>query len=604
MSRREALRFPPRRLAGLSDARLLWLRPLWFATLLAAIVLDLTGAVFVYRDAYERDPIFARYGLNSVIENDGSVTFERVFNDPSAPPIDAQSRIVAINGSIVRRDTPIWTLSERLDRPAGKAVHLTFADPAGAKSVYSVVPRKIPRPEGRVAAAIPRDMRIGVRLAMSLLTCLGLVACAAMLFLRRTRDPVALLFSFSFLLFAGTVDPPLNMWLAAGFGELYDFISTAGWICLVIGIAAFPDGRFTPSWVRWIIVATPLAAIALTVDSVPIVLQVIIAFVLPLFLLASQAIKFRRLETGIERQQIKWAAFGFATGLVLLTIAFFLVAWQPATNEFTPIYGLIILALFDAGFLAMVIGLLISLIRFRLWEADQVISRSAVSAAVTVLVGVIWTLSTDLVRSTVELTLGKESATIATAASAVLAAGIFAPTQAWALRWTKRRFNAENDRIRNLIARLAAWRASETPEEIGMRSLSALAAAVHCSSAAILLDTPRGRSLVASRDLERPERLTDLSVKDSREGRFALTVPLEDEDGPIGELLLGARSDYNRYNANQTDAVRRVAEPLAEALRAAVKRAHHSDSMQRLIGSVEERLARLEGSGGGSLSPA
>jgi hypothetical protein len=44
---------------------------------------------------------------------------------------------------------------------------------------------------------------------------------------------------------------------------------------------------------------------------------------------------------------------------------------------------------------------------------------------------------------------------------------------------------------RALIGRLAAWRATETPEEIGVRTLSALP----CSAAAMLIDGPRGPKL-------------------------------------------------------------------------------------------------------------
>src|SRR5690606_41234437 len=63
-----------------------------------------------------------------------------------------------------------------------------------------------------------------------------------------------------------------------------------------------------------------------------------------------------------------------------------------------PSSSLAVLALFDFGFIAMALGLLVALLRFRLWEADTVIGRSAVSAAVTVSVGILWTLSTDLVK--------------------------------------------------------------------------------------------------------------------------------------------------------------------------------------------------------------
>jgi hypothetical protein len=598
MARWGAHRFPPRRLAALSDAQLRWVRPLWFLVLVAAIVLDMAGAVFVLRDAYESDPAYHRFALASSIDDDGFALVEGLPGNPAAPPVTEPSRIVAIDGRPVPRDSRLWDLAEQLKKPAEKPVALTILGPDGEQRVHLVTPNPRYAIEAAGAVAIPREVRIWARIVVALITCSALIACAVLLFMRRPRDPVALLFSFSFLLFAGSIDPPLNMWLSAGYSDAFGIYTGLAWLCLVIGITAFPDGRFNPPFVRWILIVAPLCVIPVIDDDVPMIISTILAFGLPLALLLSQAIKYRRLEPGIERQQIKWAAFGFATGLVLLAAAVELADLLPTDAPQSPIYGLIVLGLFNAGFLAMVIGLLVSLLRFRLWEADQVISRSAVAAAVTLAVGILWTLSTDLVKTGVEMTLGEENLAVATVASAVLAAGIFAPTQALAQRWAKRKFDGDNDRIRNLISRLAVWRTSETPEEIGMRSLSALAAAVHCSSAAIVLDTPHGRSVVASRDIEDGESLARAGGE-----KFVLNVPLEDEDGPIGQLLLGPRSDLNRYNSSQTAGILKVAEPLAEAFRAAVKRAQHSDSVQRLLGSVEERLARLEG-GGGGLSPA
>jgi hypothetical protein len=213
------------------------------------------------------------------------------------------------------------------------------------------------------------------------------------------------------------------------------------------------------------------------------------------------------------------------------------------------------------------------------------------------MVGIVWTMSMDMVKVVVEWVLGEENETVATAVGAVIAAGIFAPTQALAMRWARRRLEGDESRVKKLTGRLAAWRATETPEEIGVRTLSALHAAVHCSAAAILVDGPRGLELLASRDVENAEGLAAPGSDQARDPRFTMRLSLEDEDGPIGLLLVGPRSDLNRYNAAQQRGLADLTEPLAEALRAALKRAHHAQSVHLKLGSVEERLARLEQSG-------
>jgi hypothetical protein len=408
---------------------------------------------------------------------------------------------------------------------------------------------------------------------------------------------VALLFSFAFLIFAAIIDPPLGLWIATGFGHVFDVYSTLGWVLLVIAIAAFPDSKFTPPAMRWVLVAAPLLAVPLAFEDLPMLVGTLLGFVLPLFLLVCHVIKYRRLGPGIERQQLKWAAFGFGAGFTLLTLAYVVFMATDTLAGPEVIASLAVLALFDFGFIAMALGLLVALLRFRLWEADTVIGRSAVSAAVTVSVGILWTLSTDLVKIAVEWVLGEENDTIATIVGGLLAAGVFAPTQALAMRWARRRLHGDESRIERLIERLAVWRATEMPEEIGVRTLSALQAAIHCNAAAVLVDGPRGLELLASRDVERAEDLSTPSYDPAKDGRFVIRQPLEDEDGPIGLLLVGPRSDLNRYNAAQLDGLAKLAEPLAEALRAALKRAQHAESVHSKLGSVEERLARLEQSG-------
>jgi hypothetical protein len=602
MSRRGARRFPPRRLTAIPDHSRKWLRPLWWLALALAILLDIAGAAFIVRDLYVNDPEFAAVGLASQIEDDGSVTVSSMVAGPDGTlAIADDSRIVAIDGKPVARALRVGDLAQQIRAASGPTVSLAIRNPEGGIALHRVA-RHVGPIEASGRSYLSRDTRNGLRLAISLLSCAVLIGCACLLFARRPRDPVALLLSFSFLLFAGSIDPPLNMWLAYGAGELFDVYSVLAWMLLVIGLAVFPDGKFEPSWLRWLIIAVPLGSPLLAIDSIPLMAQAVLAFVLPLVLVASQVAKYRRFGEGIERQQIKWAAFGFAAGLVLVTLAFAMVAAFPEGQPPSPEYGLVVLFFFNGGFMVMALGLLISLIRFRLWEADKVISRSAIYALVTLAVGMFWAASTDLVKVAVEFVLGAENRPVATAAGAMLAAGIFAPTQSLALRWTRKRFDKDSERIRRLVSRLAVWRATEAPDEIGQRTLSALSAATHASAAAILVDTPLGREIIAARDVEKPEDLAEPGARLTDDPRFPLSLPLEDEDGPVGVLLVGPRSDNNRYNRDERAGFEAVLEPLAEALRAALKRAHQASSMQTMISSVEERLAQLEQ--GAKLSPS
>lgn len=599
MSQEGARRFPPTRFSELSNAQVRPVRPLWYFALVAAILLDVLGTVYVIRNVYEHDPHFARLGLVSQIEDDGSVTVESMLIDAQdRQAIEPGSRLIAIDGRPVAAfaDTPQTTAA--LAAATGPVVDLTVRTARG-----KIVRHRAQRSDTGKAAlekvqVLSLDQRMGIRLATSLLTCLTLIGCALLLFLRRPRDPVCLLFSFAFLLFAAIIDPPLIMWLGTGWGTLLDWVSSAAWLALVLGIAVFPDGRFEPHWLRWLVVVLPVAALVLTIDAMPLLLTAVVAFLAPLALLGGIATKYRRYPPGIERQQIKWATLGFAVGLSSVGLAFVFVMLDLAgTGPNASLYNLLVVSLFTLGFLILALGLLVALLRFRLWEADRVISRSAVYAALALAIGIVWAASMDLLKVGVEYTLGEENKPVATAIGAILAAGVFAPAQAFVLKRTKNRFDSDRKRIEALITRLTAWRTTESPAEIASRALASLASAIHAGSAALLVDTRLGREVLAARDVADPEALAQPGADPASDARFVWRHALEDDDGPVGLLLIGPRTDANRYNDDERANCMRVLEPLAEALRIALKRQAQDEGVQRLFGSVEQRLARLENAG-------
>lgn len=394
-----------------------------------------------------------------------------------------------------------------------------------------------------------------------------------------------MLFAFAFAGLASTIDPPLAMWMAYGWPPAYTFVSATWFYLLLIALAVFPDGIFVPRFYRWILVAAIPPAIFVSVQSSYTNLQAVVAFSALFGILAAQVRRYRRAGAGIERQQIKWAAFGFAAGLFLVALAVALVPFLPTDpNKPNMILNMAIMLLFSCGMAVLPLGLLIALLRFRLWEADTVITRSAAYAVVTLIVGIVWAASSDLVKLIIEHVIGQESQAGATTAGAVIAAGIFSPTQDFVLGWTRKRFGGPLDRMRGASDRMKKWALTETPAEIATRALAIIDDVMHPSASAIALDTALSRQLIAARnassadDPELIERLT-----------------LADEESSVGTLLLGRRSDGNRYNRQQLEAIHELIPSLAEALR--VARSHHSreSEMQQRLDEMAARLAQLEG---------
>jgi hypothetical protein len=227
--------------------------------------------------------------------------------------------------------------------------------------------------------------------------------------------------------------------------------------------------------------------------------------------------------------------------------------------------------------------LLIALLRFRLWEADTVISRSAAYAVVTVIVGVVWAASSDLVKLIITELMGRESEAGSTTIGAIIAAGIFSPTQNAVLGWTRRRFGGPLDQVRDAAKRLKGWGLTEPPPEVATRALAIIDRAVHPSASAIILDAPVSE-LLAARE-----------VTSANDPRLIERLPLADEESSVGSLLIGRRSDGNRYNWQELEAIQQIIPSLAEALRVSRSRFSREIMMQQRIDEMATRLAQLEG---------
>ena len=166
----------------------------------------------------------------------------------------------------------------------------------------------------------------------------------------------------------------------------------------------------------------------------------------------------------------------------------------------------------------------------------------------------------------------------------MIAAGVFSPTQSIVLGWTRKRFGGPIDRVRGAAERLKNWGLSETPEEVATRALAIIDEAIHPTASAIVMDTATGRDLLASRDAE-----------SAADPKLIEHLVLADEESSVGTLLIGRRSDGNRYNRQELEAVRELIPNLADALRVARSRHSRESVLQQRIEEMAARLAQIEG---------
>ena len=200
----------PRRLTAIGDRWARLLRPLWLVTLALAVISVIGATAYVLHDTYETRPVFARVGLSLEAGEPGGPTVGPVGDEAAKLGIEEGSRIRAIDGQALPPDTGVESLTGRLRNAPGPVVTLEIASPAGQAKQYRLTRSPIHARQADRGEWMGRDARFAVRLFSSLLACAVLLLCAVLLFLRRPRDPVAMLLSFGFLLLAATIDPPLT----------------------------------------------------------------------------------------------------------------------------------------------------------------------------------------------------------------------------------------------------------------------------------------------------------------------------------------------------------------------------------------------------------
>ena len=97
--------------------------------------------------------------------------------------------------------------------------------------------------------------------------------------------------------------------------------------------------------------------------------------------IGSLVARFRASTNYALKQQLKWVALGLMAGVGLILCARAGSAASPLHGQIMPILWE---AMFQLGIIIVALGFLVSLLRFRLFDAETVISRSAAYAGLTI----------------------------------------------------------------------------------------------------------------------------------------------------------------------------------------------------------------------------
>jgi hypothetical protein len=300
---------------------------------------------------------------------------------------------------------------------------------------------------------------------------------------------------------------------------------------------------------------------------------------------------------------MKFAMLGFVAcfGLVVATI----VLTQAA--PFAPTEGVRAwLALLSAlaGSLAAVAiasGLLIALLRYRLYDADSAIGRSAAYGLLTVGFVVLFAASEKLIEVLGQQYLGQNVGGVAGGVAAALAAVVIAPMHTRSHRWAEKRFQNALYRLRHILPPLVGdLRETAGLEQIAGATLDSLVDGVHTCRAALFA----GQDLIDAREIAASDAenwwrrwvppVHDGIDRDRSDPLFPIRVPLEAEGhGRVGWLLLGPRPDGSLFGKSECVAIEEIAEPVARAVQVALRRQEREAAYERRLAALEQAIAKL-----------
>jgi hypothetical protein len=353
---------------------------------------------------------------------------------------------------------------------------------------------------------------------------------------------------------------------------------------LFVGILLFPTGRFRPRWATWLVPAiaawAPLA-IAAKFGHLPVTEEQtnLVGGALALLSVALLAWRYRRLPPSIERQQVRWATFGFVVGAALFALT--TITEQAMARTADPAtyasLRLLLAVILPAAPLALAAGLLVSLLRFRLYDADAAISRSAGYAVLTLLLAGVFAATTNIIEWVFLTSYGQDAGALPGAIGAGLAVVLITPLHNRIQSWAERRFQKDLLQLRR-----------DLPEAVGdLRETARLAE---------LLEEVLARVEAGVRSVRSAVMVNGAVAAARGEGDdYPVSVPLLAGEGmrETAALLVGPRPDGSAPGRDEREALREIAAPVARAIEVVRRREAREAALEERLAAMDRRIAAL-----------
>lgn len=505
----------------------------------------------------------------------------KVFSpEAAASGLEDGAELVAIGSTPVTHTTDIGSIALALPPGEGAQTTLRVRDPDGVLADHTLTFRGANVQHWYSGSGLdPWRQFMLRRIAYDLMTLL-LLGVSLILFLRRSHDPVAAAFAFAFCLIP--VGPTIEFWTSMHALEAYKVVSALAYIPMLMVGCAFPDGRYWPSWTRFALVLVP----ALLIPAMFFVLEysqfTLVAAPLFLVTIIILALRFQRVPAGVERQQFRWAAFGLIAGVLILIARLPASALLQASlnpGPLAPWIDLFASFLHALGYAVIAAGFGVSLLKYRLYDAESFIGRSAAIATLTLLLPGVWAATEKALEFILPSVLGQQQQALVSIISAGFAVVAVTSLHGRAHRWIEHRFQKGVSQLKlALPAKLDAMALRFDVSELCEKVLSEVARNVRATKSAIVL---ADGAIAASQSCQQSDIAAwrEQAPDDDALPFFetALTDPVLDE--PVGALFVGPRPDGTRPNRDEREALLFVAPAIARAIATAQARSQREKDL-------------------------
>lgn len=282
--------------------------------------------------------------------------------------------------------------------------------------------------------------------AFNCLLALVAILTSPLVFFRRSNDWLVILVAFSMITFVSIFLTPV----AYGAQKLHvlflnNLIYMVGMISMIIVFFIFPTGHFEPRWTRWALIFLIAAAILDFIN-----LQTYYNFLWDFYLwvglfalgVLAQVYRYWRVSTSVERQQTKRVVLGVVACfllIVILDLATFFLSSHLSYAQYI-LFTLLVKAGATLPVLALDLSFVLAVYRYRLWDTDLYINRTLVYTLVTLLLMLVWVVTTQVLNYASLQILGKQVGWLGPLLSSIQLAVIYRPVRNWVEKWVNTRF--------------------------------------------------------------------------------------------------------------------------------------------------------------------